>query len=158
MKHKTDNILECVPLENQELVREGINRIFYGATSLEQAKLAVIDFKLRYSKVYPSAVECLERDLDQCLTYYLFPVSHWRRIRTSNCLERMNLEIKRRIKSIGRHPAEDGCLALVYRICMNYSENKYGFRANAFVQALWKKLREEKVEMTKQLELDLEAA
>lgn len=158
VKHKTDNVLECVPLEKQEDVRTDINRIFYGATSLEQAKIAVQDFTLKYRKLYPSAVACLHRDLDQCLTFYLFPLSHWKRIRTSHCLERLNLEIKRRLKSVGRHPDEDGCLALIYRVCMQYQQKKYGFKADDLVHALWKKLREQKIEMIKQLELDLEAA
>jgi len=158
VRHKVENVLESVPKEKHDEVRVFLNRIFYDATSLPQAKLAVEDFKLRYRKLYPSAVECLERDLAQCLTFYLFPVSHWRRIRTSNHLERMNLEIKRRLKSIGRHPSESGCLSLIYRICMQYEDSKKGFRANDLVQELWTRLREKKIEMIPQLELDLEAA
>jgi transposase-like protein len=156
--HKVDNILETVPKESQEDVRQDLNRIFYGATSLEQAKIAIEDFKKKYKKIYPSAVECLERDLDQCLTFYLFPSGHWRRIRTSNRLERMNLEIRRRLNSIGRHPSEEGCLSLVYQICKRYAQNKKGFKADDLVRALWKRLREKKKEMIAQLELESQAA
>jgi len=156
VRHKVENVLECVPSEDEANVREELDKIFYGATSLEQAKLAVNEFKRRYRNVYPSAIECLERDLAQCLTFYMFPQSHWRRIRTSNRLERMNLEIRRRLKTIGRHPFEEGCLALVYRICTRHAEGKKGFLADDLVRALWSRLRDKKIEMLTQLELGLE--
>ena len=156
VRHKVENVLECVAAEDETMVREDLDKIFYNATSLEQAKLAVNEFKRRYRNIYPSAIECLERDLAQCLTFYMFPQSHWRRIRTSNRLERMNLEIRRRLKAIGRHPSEDGCLALIYRVCSRHAEDKKGFLANDLVHALWTRLREKKVEMITQLELSLE--
>ena len=156
VRHKVENVLECVPAEDEAKVREDLDKIFYGATSLEQAKLAVAEFKRRYRNVYPTAIECLERDLAQCLTFYMFPQAHWRRIRTSNRLERMNLEIRRRLKTIGRHPFEEGCLALVYRICTRHAEGKKGFCADDLVRALWSRLRDKKIEMITQLELGLE--
>lgn len=156
VRHKTENVLECVPPEDQENVRRDLDKIFYGATSLEQAKLACAEFRRKYHSVFPSAVECLERDLTQCLSFYMFPQSHWRRIRTSNRLERMNLEIRRRLNSIGRHPHEEGCLTLVYRICTRHAEGKKGFLADDLVRALWSRLREKKIEMITQLELGLE--
>lgn len=155
VRHKAENVMECIPEDQQENVRKDIDKIFYGATSLEQAKLAVAEFARRYRNVYPSAVECLERDLDQCLTFYMFPQSHWRRIRTSNRLERMNLEIRRRLNSIGRHPHEEGCLSLVYRICTRHAEGKKGFLADDLVRALWSRLRDKKAEMITQLDLGL---
>ena len=158
VRHKVDNVLECVPKEKQDDVRRDLDKIFYGSMSLEQAKLAIAEFKRRYCNIYPSAIECLERDLAQCLTFYMFPQSHWRRIRTSNRLERMNLEIRRRLNSIGRHPHEEGCLSLVYRICTRHAEGKKSFSANDLVKALWMKLRDQKLEMTMQLELELQAA
>lgn len=157
-RHKVENVLSSVPKEHQIAVREKLNAIFYGATSLEQAKERVKSFQRQYGRVYPSAVRCLAGDLDQALTFYLFPTAHWRRIRTSNHLERMNLEIRRRLSVVGRHPSEDGCLALVYRITKQYAAGKRGFKINDLVTAMWKRLREEKVAMLTQLLLDLEAA
>lgn len=158
VKHKMENILAQIPKEKHGEVIQKLNRIFYGATSLEQAKQALKDFKREYGKIYPSAIARLEDDLDQSLMFYLFPSNHWRRIRTSNRLERMNKEIRRRLRVIGRHPSESGCLSLVFQICKRYQENKNAFRANDLVQALWKRLRDQKLEMITQLELDLKAA
>lgn len=158
LKHRTENILECVPVEEQAPVIVALNRIFYGATSLEQAKLFLKEFKKEFRNKYPTAISRLAEDLDQCLTYYLFPHNHWRAIRTSNKLERLNKELKRRLKVIGRHPDESGCLSLIYAVAKTYSVRKMNFRVNDLVTAVWKKLREEKISMITQLELDLFAA
>ena len=90
--------------------------------------------------------------------FYIFPANHWKRIRTSNRLERLNKEIRRRLRVIGRHPSESGCLSLVFQICTRYQEDKRAFKTTDLVQALWKRLRNEKKEMLTQLELDLVAA
>jgi transposase-like protein len=158
VKHKMENILNQIPKEKHGRVQPKLNRIFYGATSLEQAKQALKDFKREYGKIYPSAIARLEDDLDQSLMFYLFPSNHWKRIRTSNRLERLNKELRRRLRVIGRHPSERGCLSLVFQICKRYQENKNAFRANDLVQALWRRLRNEKLEMITQLTLDLKAA
>jgi transposase-like protein len=51
-------------------------------------------------------MECLERDLDECVIYLRFPEAHHRRIRTTNRLERLNGESRRRTKVIPRFPTE----------------------------------------------------
>jgi putative transposase len=158
VKHKLDNVLDVIPREKHDEVRPKLNRIFYGATSLEQAKEALARFKREYAKIYPSAISRLEGDLDQALTFYLFPSSHWKRIRTSNRLERLNREIRRRLDVIGRHPSEDGCLSLVYATCTRYAYGKKSFKADDLVQALWRRLRTAKREMITQLSLDLQVA
>lgn len=157
-KHKTQNVLDKIPKENQKEVHHDLNKIFYGATSLEQAKQAVKDFGRKYKNRFPSAVTCLETDLEQCLTFFLFPANHWKRVRTSNCLERMNLEIRRRLNVIGRHSSELGCLSLVYRITKEYSESKRAFLVSDITRQLWKRLKEKKKEMIAQLELEFYAA
>jgi|GEM_PF-2439640 len=154
VKHKMENILAQIPKDKHKEVQPKLNRIFYGATSLEQTKQALKDFKREYSKIYPFVIGRLEDGLDQSLAFYLFPSNHWKRIRTSNRLERMNKEIRRRLRVIGRHPSESGCLSLVFQVCKRNQENKNAFIANDLVLALWKRLKNEKIEMITQLELD----
>ena len=158
VKHKMENILSQIPKEKHRELQPRLNRIFYGATSLEQAKQALRDFKKGYGKTYPSAISRLEDELEESLVFYLFPANHWRRIRTSNRLERMNKEIRRRLRVIGRHPNESGCLSLTFQICKRYQENKNAFKCNDLTQALWQRLRTEKLEMITQLTLDLKVA
>ncbi len=158
VKHREQNVLDAIPKGEQVPVKKILKQIFYGATSLSQAKQFVQKFKKDFGKRYPGATEILMTDLDQCLTYYLLPVHHWKRVRTSNKLERLNKEIKRRLKVIGRHPDESGCLSLIYAISSKYSQNQNGFKVDDITKAIWIKLKEEKISMLEQLMLDLEVA
>ena len=158
LKHREANILDAVPKAEHKEVSKSLKRIFFGATSLEQAKQFAKDFKKLFSKTYPTACDRLAHDFDQCMAFYLFPPNHWRRMRTSNKLERLNKEIKRRLKVIGRHPDELGCLSLIYAVSNRYAILQRGFKITDMEKAVWKRLREDKVAMIKQLELDLWAA
>jgi putative transposase len=155
LKHREQNILDAVPKEEQGPVRKALKSIFYGATSLSQAKQFVAAFKKDFQKTYPTAVERLYADLDQCLVFYMFPHHHWKRMRTSNKLERLNRELRRRLDVIGRHPDEDGCLSLIYAVTIKYAANQNGFKVDDLTKKLWTDLREKKIEMLEQLELDL---
>jgi putative transposase len=158
LKHREQNILDAVPKNEQKPVREKLKQIFYRATSLEQAKSAFAQFRRDFSKKYPTATERLMTDLDQCLSFYLFPAHHWKRMRTSNKIERLNKEIRRRLKVVGRHPDENGCLALIYGVSKAYADQQNRFTVGDLERLLWKRLREDKISMIKQLELDQKVA
>ena len=80
------------------------------------------------------------------------------KIRTSNKIERLNAEIRRRLNVIGRHPSEEGCLALIYQVSKNYSHPQQRVKVNDLIIQLWNKIKTDKNEMLEQLELDLYAA
>ncbi len=73
-------------------------------------------------------MECLEKDLEECCTYLLFPVEHRKRIRTTNLLERTFEESRRRTKVIPRFPTERSCLALVFASLITASHGWRGIR------------------------------
>jgi transposase-like protein len=73
-------------------------------------------------------MECLEEDLEECLTYLKFPQAHWKAIRTSNLLERTFEEGRRRIKVIPRFPAESSALRLLYATLITASRSWRGVR------------------------------
>jgi transposase-like protein len=54
--------------------------------------------------------------------YKDYPRNHWRRIRTTNMMERLNKELKRRSKVVGAFPNDDSLLRLVVSILMNINE------------------------------------
>lgn len=60
------------------------------------------------------ACETLCRDLYDCLTFYRFPQAHWKRLRTSNVIERALREVRRRARVVGRFPNELSALTLVF--------------------------------------------
>ena len=73
--HKMENVLEKVLKEDQKEVRDDIRKIFYAPT-IEHAREGSSIFEKKWKK-YTSAVECLSKDIDACLTYYKFPYIHW---------------------------------------------------------------------------------
>jgi transposase-like protein len=102
-------------LSHQNVIRIS-NKIvneFY-APSYEHALEGIELFKKDWGKKYPSALECLVDDIKLCLTYYNYPYTHRKRIRTTNAAERSFREVKRRTKIIGRFQDETRALTMVW--------------------------------------------
>ena len=66
---------------------------------------------LRAAKMH-TAADLVERSVSETLTYYAFPDIHWQKIRTSNPLERIMKEIRRRTRVVGAFPDGQSCLNL----------------------------------------------
>jgi putative transposase len=66
--------------------------------------------------------EHVEEYLEECLTCFSFPESHRRRTRTTNGLERLNQEIKRRTRVVRIFPNREACLRLVTALAVEQSE------------------------------------
>ena len=111
--HKIRNVLDRVPRKHQAEVKQRLVKIFY-APDLEEALAAVKAFATRYGKAFPAACGVLARDLADCLTFYRFPAEHWRRLRTSNVIERAFREVRRRTNVVGRFPGEAAALVLIW--------------------------------------------
>ena len=63
---------------------------------------------------------------DTTLTFYRFPAEHWRRLRTSNILERSFKEVRRRTNVAGRYPTEEAGLTMVWAVLMGTAEGWRG--------------------------------
>ena len=113
--HKTRNVLSRVRKTRQVEVKRALDKIFQ-APCLQDALAAGEEFNRRYAKEFPTATQVLAKGLADCLTFYHFPEVHWKRIRTSNVLERAFLEVRRRTNVIGRLPDEMSALSLVFGI------------------------------------------
>lgn len=70
------------------------------------------------TKKHPGFAEWLEDNAEESMTYFDFNEGWWRRIRTSNCIERLNKEIKRRTKVVGVFPNPDSCERLIGSLLM----------------------------------------
>jgi len=116
VRHKMDNVLGYIPKEQQNQVYPELRAIFY-QDNLEQAQQTAAAFLLKYESIYSTACDCLRRDLDECLTFYHFPKNHWRSIRTSNAIERLFQETKKRShKMAAAFRNENSCLLLFYAV------------------------------------------
>jgi len=116
IKHKMENVLSYVPQTQREKLYPELRGLFY-QESRTQADQAVAAFCVKYEASYPTAIECLKRDLDACLTFYAFPRKHWRTIRTTNVIERLFEEVKRRSHKMGAaFRNETSCLLMFYAV------------------------------------------
>lgn len=116
VRHKMENVLGYIPKEQQNQVYPELRAIFY-QDHLEQAQQTAAAFLLKYESIYSTACDCLRRDLDECLTFYHFPKNHWRSIRTSNAIERLFQETKKRShKMAAAFRNENSCLLLFYAV------------------------------------------
>jgi transposase-like protein len=116
VKHKMDNILGHVPEIQREAVRAELRAIFYQANRSKADQVAAA-FREKYQALYPSAIACMDRDWEACLTFYAYPETHWPNIRTSNIIERTFEEVKKRSKKMAAAFRNEGsCLLLFYAV------------------------------------------
>ena len=116
IKHKMDNVLSHIPDKQREGVRQELRTIFY-QKSRAQADQITAAFVEKYRTIYPSAIACLQRDWEACLTFYAFPELHWKNIRTTNIIERTFEEVKKRSKKMAAAFRNEGsCLLLFYAV------------------------------------------
>ena len=134
------NILAKLPRLMQGSMKRLLQQVFL-APSYEMAIKRGRALIARFGDRYPAAIECLERDLEECVTYLRFPEAHRRRIRTTNRLERLNGESRRRTKVIPRFPTERSCLTLLYASLLAASKRWRGIPMTAKIVRQLQELR-----------------
>jgi len=77
----------------------------------------------RYAAKYPKAIETLENGLDDSLAFYAFPQLDSRKIASTNMLERLNEEIKRRTWVVRIFSNTESCLRLVRTLAVEMHED-----------------------------------
>ncbi|MDP2731447.1 MAG: IS256 family transposase, partial [Dehalococcoidales bacterium] len=110
--HVVRNVLAKVPQKLKQNVADDIRSIFY-ASSKEKAHELSTQFTEHWQKDVPSAVKCLQNSLESCLTFFEFPVEEWISLRTTNVIERLNKEFKRRTKPMEIVAGENACYTLL---------------------------------------------
>ena len=144
--HKMRNILAKLPRLMQAKMKGLVQQVFLApsyAAALKRGRDLIARFKDRYS----AAMECLERDLEECVTCLQFPAAHHKRIRTTNRLERLNGEGRRRTKVIPRFPTERSCLTLLYASLLAASKH---WRGVAMTAPMLRQLQELRTAITPQ--------
>jgi len=95
--HKMRNILDKVRKRDYDQVKRDAQAI-YRADGLRSAQAAARAFSRRWRAEYASVVKQLERDLPELLAFYRFPKHLWRKLRTTNIIERCFVEVRRRTR------------------------------------------------------------
>lgn len=115
--HVARNVLAKVPRKLKKTIADEIRSIFYASTK-KKAMEFYNQFKAAWEEEIPSAVKCLTKSLEACLTYLQFPEEEWICLRTTNVIERVNKEFKRRTKPMEILAGERSCYTLLAFVCL----------------------------------------
>ncbi len=115
----------------------------YQAASPALARLLRDDIVATYGRDLPAAVACLNDDFEACIAHLRFPLGHRRAIRTTNLLERLFGEARRRTKVIPHAFGERAVLKLMYAALIRAAERWRSIRITEFEQRQLKAIREE---------------
>lgn len=125
--HKLRNVLSKLPRGVQAEIKKQIHAVFYAKdyeTGLKKGRSLIEQYQDRY----PKAMECLEKSLEECLTCLKLPETHRRRVRTTNGLERLIEEARRRTKVQGVMGGEQAGLSLIYAVTIDVAKRWRGIR------------------------------
>jgi len=119
--HFHRNIKGITPPKHQREVAQALKDVFNAPdqATAQQRLSAMMD---TYEEILPNVVEKIDQDIIHCLACFHFPQQHQRRIRTTNLLERLNREIKRRADVVQIFPNKEACERLIGALCMEWSD------------------------------------
>lgn len=120
--HAARNVLAKVSEKQKREVADDLRSIFY-TSSRGKADEFYKAFHEKWDGVVPSAVKSLENSLDACLTFFYFPEEEWISLRTTNIIERLNKEFKRRTKPMEIVAGEHACYRLLAFISLKMELN-----------------------------------
>ena len=124
--HFYRNVLHAVPRGKAKEVALMLKAV-HAQEDKEAARRKSVEVisKLRAQRL-EKAARIVESGCDETLSYYDFPVAHWRHIRTNNPLERLNREIRRRTRVVGSFPDGHAALMLVAARLRYMAGQKWG--------------------------------
>jgi putative transposase len=115
--HLERNVLAKTPKRLRGRVTRALRELFNTPT-LPKAKERLHTFSQALGQQVPEALDCLQEGFAAATRFYEYPQAHWVRIRTTNGLERLHGEIKRRIRSVGAFPDRGSALRLVTTVAL----------------------------------------
>lgn len=135
--HFMRNILAKIPHRSKENFAAELKQIWL-APDAKAARKRADSLAEEYEKRFPEAIQILEDGLEDSLQFYSFPALDSRKIASSNMLERLNKEIRRRTRVVGIFPNPDSYVRLVATYLMEYAEDWSDARAYFSAEAIQK--------------------
>jgi putative transposase len=116
--HLQRNVVGKAPQRLRARLAREVWRIFVEPSKVE-ARKRMAQLQAGLGKQVPEAMACLENGFEAATHFYVFPKEHWHRIRSTNGLERLHGEIKRRTNAVGAFPDRASALRLVTAVALN---------------------------------------
>ena len=119
--HLMRNILgQCSPRLRADVAQAA--KLIFQAPDMDEAKRRLSEFVERFQKTAPRAVECLEAGFEDAMAVMSLPEKYRKRLRSTNMLERLNEEIRRRERVIRIFPNDDSALRLIGALLAEQNE------------------------------------
>jgi len=112
-QHKRQNLLDHCPVHARPELKRDCQRIVFAANGME-ARGAYKEVLEKWQQVCPPVARSLEEGGSELLTFYAFPKALWKSIRTTNVIECINREFRRRTKTQASFSTEAAGLTLLY--------------------------------------------
>lgn len=131
--HRAGNVLAKVRQKDRQAVKEDLHQVFYAGNRLG-AKRALEQLSAKWKAIYPDAIRCVEKDFDALVAFLEFPEEEWMSLRTTNGIERLNKEFKRRTKPMEIVAGEESVYRILAFVAMKteLSWRKAPFRNSGF--------------------------
>jgi putative transposase len=132
--HKMRNILEKAKRRDEKQVKTEAQKI-YLAANVAAARRAFERFRFHWWSRYPAMVRQLERDLPELLHFFAVPRHLWRKLRTTNVIERCFVEVRRRTRPMVVFSNVESVDRIIYAIFSRFNEDWKTHTLNLFTQA-----------------------
>ena len=119
--HFLRNALDHLPRKaNDDCLQE--LRWLYDRRDVAEAQKDLSAWLQRWQKTYPKLCDWVEENIFETLTFYRLPRGHHKHLKSTNMLERLNEEIKRRTRVVRIFPNSDSCLRLIRALAVETHE------------------------------------
>ena len=113
--HKLRNLERKAPKHVLAEIRDDFHRVVYAANA-DAARAAYAAFERTWAKRCPGVVTSLREGGNEFFTFFTFPKAQWKTLRSTNVIERLHGEFRRRVKTQGSLPSEDAALILLFSL------------------------------------------
>ena len=119
--HKLRNLQSRLKASQRPCLEEA--KLIYQAANQKEALERFRKWKHRWQAAAPRAVQCLEVDLEELFSIFSLPAAHRKRLRTTNVIERLFVEVRRRIRTMCAFTTRDSCERILFSVF--YRMNQY---------------------------------
>jgi len=120
--HFLRNALDYVPRKVDDDCLQEL-RWIYDRRELAEVRRDIAQWLTKWQGKYPKLCDWAEDNIEETLTYYRLPLAHHKHMKSTNMLERLNQEVKRRTHVVRIFPSAESCLRLVRALAVETHEN-----------------------------------
>jgi transposase-like protein len=121
--HKLRNMANKLPARHRDECLKGAQKIYWAANKTEAIKCFKA-WKQKWGKLVPKVVDCLEKDLEELLTFFDEDKKLWSKLRTTNAIERVFRELRKRTRPMCSFANINSCDRIIFCLFKKYN-NKW---------------------------------